>query len=155
MIDIAVIPGEQAPRRFAGRLLFEEDFVLAMAPWHSYLHTPCLEAYCRARHLVVSFAGDPHGFVDEVLKGKGLARDVVLTVPNFMFACALIADAELICAIPRRLATGYADRLGFAWAEPPLPLGRFRLHAFASRSALADQGVAWLFERLIETAKRS
>ena len=55
------------------------------------------------QHLLVSLTGDAHGFVDEMLAKRGLPRRVALTVPNFMMALALIAETDLIAALPRRL----------------------------------------------------
>ena len=147
-LDIAVVPAEDAPVRFDKRMLYEEDFVLAMRPGHPFRQAPTISAYCASRHLVVSLTGDPHGFVDEVLAGDGLSRRVALTVPNFMFACAILPATDLLCAIPRRFAGLYAVPFGIAIQDPPLPLGRFRLNAFIPKVALMDPGLAWLFDRL-------
>ena len=77
---------------------------------------------------------------------------MALTVPNFMFALAVIAATDLVSALPRRFAAMHAPRFGVAWVEPPLPLGHFRLNAVASRAAMMDAGVAWLFDRLASAA---
>ncbi|WP_343518406.1 LysR substrate-binding domain-containing protein [Sphingomonas sp.] len=153
-LDIAVIPAGEAPVRFEKRLLYEEDFVLAMRAGHPFQRDPSLPAYCASRHLVVSLTGDPHGFVDEVLARDGRSRRVALTVPNFMFACAILPETDLVCAIPRQFAARYAARFGIAVQDPPLPLGTFRLNAFVSRAALADAGLAWLLDRLCEAGSR-
>jgi DNA-binding transcriptional LysR family regulator len=147
-LDIAVVPAEDAPVRFEKRMLYEEDFVLAMRPDHPFRQTPTISAYCESRHLVVSLTGDPHGFVDEVLSRDGLSRRVALTVPNFMFACAILPATDLLCAIPRRFAALYAARFGIAIQDPPLSLGHFRLNAFLPKVALMDAGLAWLLDRL-------
>ncbi|HEY2978049.1 MAG TPA: LysR family transcriptional regulator, partial [Burkholderiaceae bacterium] len=109
-MDVAIIPYAHAPARFAKRLLYEEDFVLAMRAKHPYARDPSLERYCDAQHLVVSLTGDPHGFVDDLLARKKLVRRVALTVPNFMFALAVVAQSDLICAMPRRFAASHAGR---------------------------------------------
>lgn len=147
-LDIAVIPAEEAPARFDRRTLYEEDFVLAMRSGHPFAKAPGAEHYCASQHLVVSLTGDPHGFVDDVLARDGLSRRVALTVPNFMFALAILPDTDLICAVPRRFAGQYAPRFGVEVHDSPLPLGRFRLNAFVPKVALMDAGIAWLLERL-------
>lgn len=151
-LDLAVIPGDEAPARFEKRLLYEDDFILALRRDHPFLAKPSVPSYCASRHLVVSVSGDPHGFVDEVLARDGLSRRVALTVPNFMFAAAILPDTDFICAVPRRFAAAYGDRPGFATTEPPFPLGKFRLNIFLPKVALADAGIAWLTERLIKAA---
>lgn len=154
-LDLAVLPLDEGPLRFEKRTLYEEDFVLAMRPDHPFRQMLSIEAYCASRHLVVSLTGDPHGFVDDVLARHGRSRRVALTVPNFMFACAILADTDLLCAIPRRFAGLYASRLGLVFEEPPLPLGQFRLNAFVSRAALMDAGIAWLLDRLGDAAAQA
>lgn len=151
-LDIAVIPSREAPLRFEARKLYDEDFVLILRRGHPFLARPTVEAYCATGHLVVSESGDPHGFVDTLLAGRGLARRVMLTVPNFMFACAIVGATELICATPRRFAERFAPGMGLAIAEPPLPLGRFALTAFVPRAATADAGLMWLLDKLAAVA---
>lgn len=153
-LDIAVIPSEDVPVRFEKRVLYAEDFVLAMRADHPFQQEPTKSTYCESRHLVVSQTGDSHGFVDEILAQDGLARRVALTVPNFMFACAILPETDLLCAIPRQFAALYAEHFGLAIEDPPLPLGRFQLNALVPKMALMDAGLSWLFERLIAAGGR-
>ena len=153
-LDIAIIPSDAGPLRFERRLLYEEDFVLVMRSGHPLLERMTVEDYCDSDHLVVSSSGDPHGFVDELLARQNLCRRVALTVPNFMFACTVIEDTDLICAVPRRLAERYAVRLDIAIAEPPLTLGQFQMSAFVPRAALSDEGLLWMLGRLAAAARR-
>lgn len=144
-MDVAVIPSDEIPARFHRLTLYDEDFVLAVRTGHPFLEAPTLERYCAMQHLVVSLAGDPHGFVDEVLARRGLARRVALTVPNFMFALAVLAETDLISALPRRFVLSHAARFGVVSVDAPLPLGRFRLNAVSPKAAMTDAGLTWLF----------
>jgi len=150
--DIAILPLPRAPARFVSRTLYEEDFVIATRPRHPFARKPSLDSFCRARHLVVSLTGDAHGFVDDVLAGKGRTRRVALTVPNFTMALALIAETDLIAALPRQLVARYARRFEVASTEAPLPLRRDPISVIATKAAMMDAGVAWLFQRLTEVA---
>ena len=78
-------------------------------------------------------------------------RRVALTVPNFMFALALLAESDLICAVPRRFAAAHAARFGVVAIEAPLALGRFRMNIVAPKVAMMDAGLAWLVG-LLQTA---
>ncbi|CAN7525402.1 LysR family transcriptional regulator [Phenylobacterium sp. LjRoot225] len=147
-MDIAIIPSDDIPARFHQRTLYEEDFVVAMRAGHPFADALTLERYCEMQHLVVSLAGDPHGFVDEVLAKQGYSRRIALTVPNFMFAIAVIAETDLIAALPRRFAAAHAPRFGVVGVDPPLLLGDFRLNAVAPAAAMPDAGLAWLFDKL-------
>ena len=137
-MDLAIIPLDRTPLRFAKRLLYEEDFVLAMRAGHPFARDPSLARYCEAQHLVVSLAGDPYGFVDELLARRKRSRRVALTVPNFMFALAVVSESDLICALPRRFAAAHAARFGVVSVDAPLPLGRFKINIVVPEVALMD-----------------
>ncbi len=154
-MDIAIVPTDEVPARFAHRVLYEEDFVIAMRSGHPAARRLTLERFCSMEHLVVSHSGDPHGFVDEYLMAQGRARRIALTVPNFMFALAVIAESELIAALPRQFLAIYGQRFGIVGVEPPLPLTGFRIRAVAPKVALMDAGLAWLFGRLKANVKQS
>ncbi len=145
-MDIAIIPAAEIPARFHARVLYEEDFVIAARRGHPFAARPTLDRYCDARHAVVSLTGDPHGFVDTALGSR--MRRVGLTVPNFMFALAVVAETDFIAALPRRFAALHAKRFGIVSVKPPFPLQRFRLQAVASKAAMLDAGLAWLFALL-------
>lgn len=146
--DLAILPIAQAPARFHLRPLFEEHFFLAMRPGHAYAAEPTLANYCRMQHLVVSQSGDANGFVDEVLNDLGRRRRVVATVPNFMMALATVARTELIAAMPASFLAAHAGQLGVVSLPPPLTLPGFRTSLVALQSAMMDDGVAWLADRV-------
>jgi DNA-binding transcriptional LysR family regulator len=144
-IDVVLLPLDNVPARFAERTLYREDFVIGMRAGHQFASRPTLDAFCDAQHLVVSQAGDPHGFVDDLLASRGRSRQVALTAPNFMMALAVLAETELIAALPRQLVARHAARFGLASIEPPFPFRSDPIRAIATRSAMMDAGVAWLF----------
>ena len=148
MTDIAVMPSDDIPLRFHHRTLYEEDFVVAMRAGHRLAGALTLDRYCEMQHLVVSLTGDAHGFVDRVLAEQNRSRRIALTVPNFMFALAVIAETDLVCALPRRFVDMHAPRFGVVSVEAPLALGRFRLNAVAPKVAMMDMGLSWLFDVL-------
>lgn len=151
--DISVVPSEYAPARFHAASFYEEDFVIAVRRGHPFADDPSLDRYCGMRHAVVSLAGDPYGFVDQILAGHGRSRQVALTVPNFMFALAAVADSDLASALPRRFVSVHAGRFGVIGVESPVPLTRFGLHVVAPRVAMTDAGVRWLFDLLLEAGQ--
>ena len=150
-MDLAVIPSGAVPARFHARALYDEDFVIGARAGHRFANDPGLESYCAAQHVVVSLTGDPWGFVDDLLAERGRARRVALTVPNFMFALAVVAETDLISALPRRFAARHAPQFGVTVVDAPLPMTTFRLNAIVPAVALMDAGLAWLFDTLTST----
>ena len=144
-IDIAIVPLHDIPARFIERTLYEEEFVIAARAGHPYARQPTLDRFCQARHLLVSLTGNAHGFVDEALAKRGRARRIALTVPNFMMALAVVAETDLIAALPKQLVAMHATRFGVVIAKAPFPLRSDHIRAIASKAAMMDAGVAWLF----------
>ena len=154
-LDVALLPIDDAPARFVTRTLFEkEDFVIVRRAGHPMGKKLTLARYCAAPHLVVSQSGDPHGMVDQHLAKRGLTRRVVLTVSNFMQALALVAETDLVAAMPRRFAATYAGRYRVVISEPPITLSSSSVRAVAPRVATTDAGLSWLLGMLERAAKK-
>src|SRR5262245_66022525 len=79
-----------------------------MRAGHPFAKSPTLARYCEMRHLVVSLRGGYQGFVDEALSRQGRSRRIALTVPNFTFALGVVAETDLISAMPRRFVAMHA-----------------------------------------------
>jgi DNA-binding transcriptional LysR family regulator len=153
-LDIALLPFNEVPARFVTRTLFEEeDFVIVRRAGHPMGTRVTLARYCAAPHLVVSVSGDPYGMVDIHLAKKGMSRRVVLTVSNFLQALAIVAESDLVAAMPRRFVTRYAARYRVVVSEPPIPLSSSPVLAIAPQAAATDDGLAWLLGALERSAK--
>ena len=79
---------------------------------------------------------------------RGLSRRVALTVPNFMFGLAALADTDFISAMPARFVAMHGPRFGVVAVKSPIESPRFRLNLVAPQVALMDAGLAWLVQLL-------
>jgi DNA-binding transcriptional LysR family regulator len=149
-IDLALLPLKQIPPRFESRRLYDEDFVVAMRKGHPFARAPSEAAFCAARHLLVSLAGDPVGFIDEMLAKRGGRRRVALTVPSFVMALMQLSDSDFLSVLPRRLVAHHAKRLGLIATELPFKRTSDPIRAVVTKAALMDAGVAWLLALLAE-----
>ncbi|MBR1226982.1 MULTISPECIES: LysR family transcriptional regulator [unclassified Bradyrhizobium] len=147
-MDIAVIPFDDVPVRFHKQTLYEEEFVIAARAGHRFGKAPSLRNYCEMQHLVVSHTGDAYGFVDVELARQGLSRRVALTVPNFIFALGVLAETDLVSALPRRFVEMHGPRFGIVAAKAPIALPHFAINAILPKIAMMDAGVAWLVTEL-------
>jgi DNA-binding transcriptional LysR family regulator len=145
-LDLAVLPIGPLTPRFASHLLFEEDFIVAMRRGHAFARDPSLQSYLAMRHMLISAIGDAYGVADQKLAEMGLSRRVALTVPNFMMALAQLAETDLIASLPRHLVARHAARFGLETAPVPLPWQKDPVRVVASKAAMADAGIAWMFE---------
>jgi len=152
-MDIAIIPSDQVPTRFMTQTLFEENFVIAMRAGHPFARNKSLKNYCAMPHLVVSQTGDAGGFVDRVLAQRQMSRRVALTVPNFMFALAVLAESDFISALPRHFVDRHGRRFNVISTASPIKLPRFRLTLIVPKVAMKDAGLAWLVGLLARTGQ--
>jgi DNA-binding transcriptional LysR family regulator len=147
-IDVALLPLQAVPPRFAARHVYDETFVVAMRSGHPFARRPSLAAFCASQHLLVTLSGDPHGFVDEMLAKRGLKRRIGVTVPSFMMALAHLPSSNLLAVLPRSLLRQYATRFGLIAAGLPLKRKADQIQAVATKAALMDAGVAWVVDTL-------
>jgi DNA-binding transcriptional LysR family regulator len=132
------------PARFDALRLGEDSLVAVARADHPIIREPTLDAYCAARHMVVSLRGDPSGAVDASLAAIGQARRVVLTVPNFMSALFIAAGSDLVGALPRSLVSAFGRHLGLGFVPLPFPSTASVMRLVVTKAALADAGIAWL-----------
>jgi DNA-binding transcriptional LysR family regulator len=151
-IDIAIVPLDEIPARYVAKIVHEEEFLIACRAGHPFAKAPTLQRYCDVQHLVVSLTGDPRAYVDDLLASKGLSRRVALTVPNFMLALALLAETDLVAALPKSLLAAHGARFGLIGINAPLTMPRFQVRAIAPKVAMMDAGVEWLFGLLDQAA---
>ncbi|MCV2367773.1 LysR family transcriptional regulator [Roseateles oligotrophus] len=136
--------------------LYDSEYVCVMRRAHPLAQQPLdLDAFCAAHHLLVSFSGRPHGFVDEALNAMNRSRRIVLTVNQFFTAGRVVTKSDLLTVLPAKFveATGYQEQL----IERPLPVPLSKVHVdmlwhLRSESRSAQQ---WMRERLIEAARRA
>ncbi|MGN6388704.1 MAG: LysR family transcriptional regulator [Burkholderiaceae bacterium] len=104
--------GPDSPMRH--ERLYSGRYVCVMRKDHPLAHSDLtVDAYCSARHLMVSFSGRAHGSVDDVLYQMNRSRRMVLTVNQFFTAGRVVASSDLITVLPRHLiaSTGMQDAL--------------------------------------------
>lgn len=152
-VDLVITPAEDIPKRFAARMLAEEEFVIAARNGHPFFRRPTLDNYCAQQHILASVSGDPKGFVDIELERMGRSRRIVLVVPHFMMALTALTDTDLISTLPRSLVQAQAARYGLSNVAAPIPLVTSPLRAVVPQVALMDAGLTWLLDRVERAAE--
>ena len=74
-----------------------------------------------------------------------------MTVPNFMMALAVVAETDMIAALPERIVASHAAHFDIVTVKAPLAFRRFDIRAITPKVALMDAGLAWLFDTLAQT----
>ncbi len=138
---------------FEAQQLYLGQYVCVMRRDHPLADRPLtLDAFCTARHLLVSFSGRPWGFVDEALAAMGRERRIVLTVNQFFTAGRVVANSDLLTVLPRHFfsVTGAGDQL--VMQELPMALPLVRVDALWHRRLHATPAHVWLRTTLVRSA---
>lgn len=111
-----------------------------------------LDAYCAAKHLRVSFAGRPRGFVDEALARLGRERRVMITINQFFNAGSVVRKSDLLTVLPRSFvpATGFEAEL--AVRALPFELPGIDVSLLWHRRHEQDTAQRWLRDTLVRAA---
>ena len=144
-LDAAIGRFPDLPADCVATRLFEEDYQVIARRRHPRLRNGLdLETYLALDHLIVSFAGDLKGTIDEDLAREGLSRRIAAASPMFLNAFAVVAATNLIATTPRRLAVCFGAAFKLATFELPFHANRFTVDLIRARTSLADPAVDWL-----------
>ena len=133
--------------------LYTTRYVCVMRRAHPLAGLPMtLDAYCAAHHLLVSFSGRAHGYVDQALSAVGRQRRIVLTVNQFFTAGRVVACSDLLTVLPAGFvqATGYADQL--STCELPLAMNPVTVEMLWHLRHDTDPAHAWLRQQVERAA---
>ncbi len=164
-LDLAIVPvllGEEAenigmsvPPDFKRRTLFEDSFHCFLRKAHPQLpqRRLTLKKYTELKHLLVSPSGAGPGVVDAFLARKNLARSVVLRVPHFSTALAVVTRSDLMLTAPSALVQVLgADGAIETWPAP-IALPKHAVTMVWHPRFDKDPAHCWMRERLVEVTK--
>jgi DNA-binding transcriptional LysR family regulator len=147
-IDIALVSKSALPHALPQQPLLEEQFMMAQRKDHPRgLRRPSLKEYARLDHIIVSGDGGGfRGFIDDILKEKGLTRRVGVSVQYYSVVPLILQTTDLVCTLPARFLSRYSDTL--ISLRLPFDLRRFTLYATWHTRFDKDPGHAWLRRQL-------
>jgi DNA-binding transcriptional LysR family regulator len=151
-VTAIVSAGAESPLRHVR--LYATRYVCAMRKGHPLADKALtIDDYCAAHHLMVSFSGRPHGYVDQALAAHGRHRRIVLTVNQFFTAGRVVAQSDLLTVLPESLldATGYRDEL--VVREVPVELAPVHVEMLWHRRHEADPAQRWLRKQVQAAAE--
>lgn len=112
-----------------------------------------LDAFCAARHLLVSFSGRPYGFTDEALASLGRKRRIVLTVNQFFTAGRVTLQSDILTVLPRHFVR-VADSAGeLVIKRLPFDVPVVHVDALWHRSTQQSSGHQWLRSAVERSAR--
>jgi DNA-binding transcriptional LysR family regulator len=151
-LDVALVTQQAMPQSLKTRALYEESFLCLLRRDHPAGRRRLdLDTFCRLDHALISpVGGGFSGAVDEALAATGRSRRVVVSLTSFLLAPPLIAQTDLVCTIPARLAQHYTQALKVL--APPCEVGSFAVHLGWHPRAHSDPAQQWLREQVVAAA---
>ena len=126
--DLAVGIYGELPQEMRSRQLLTDRFVAVVRRGHPGVRKRLsLEQFVELPHIQVAPRGQPGGYIDDVLRGRGLQRRVARAVPYFVTALQLAAETDYILTISERIARRFAGPLGLEVLEVPVKLQPYAL----------------------------
>lgn len=126
--DLAVGIYGDLPQEMRHRQLLTDRFVCVVRQGHPAASGRfTLEAFVRLPHVQVAPRGKPGGYLDDVLRERGLGRTVARAVPYFLTALQLTSETDYVLTISERLARRYQTSFRLQLLDVPLKLRPYAL----------------------------
>jgi LysR family transcriptional activator of mexEF-oprN operon len=109
-----------------------------------------MEEFLRNRHILTSFSGGLHGFIDERLEMQGLKRDVVFSSANFATSPFIVQRTPAIATIPDFIGRMWRDTLDLALSPLPFDVPGYEVSLMWAAVRDQDGGLAWLMAEFVD-----
>jgi len=128
--------------------LFSDEFVVIANPRRLRL---TLDDYLAAGHLVVTPWNEKKGLLDTHLAHLGLERRIVLKTPSMLSSPHIIAESELLMAIPSFVAAKIADLTRVNTFPLPFCAPPFTVKIYSHKRSGKKDSADWLKEVIAQS----
>lgn len=154
--DLAVGIYGDLPQEMRAQRLLTDRFVCVVRKGHpSVGKRLSLSQFVQLSHIQVAPRGRPGGYLDDVLREKGLKRTVARAVPYFVTALQLAAETDYVLTISERIATRFASTFGLRLLEVPVKLRPYALSLVWHPRVDADAGHRFVREVFLRAAREA
>ena len=103
-----------------------------------------LRDYLDARHAVMRGPGASPSALEQTLSKRGQARDVALSVPQFLLLPAVVAETDLVATVPASVARAFAGPYHLAVWPLPVQMPELVLYQYWHQRYNADTSNRWV-----------
>lgn len=154
--DVAVGIYGDLPPELRTRKLLTDRLVCVVREGHPTVGKRLgLDQFTKLPHLQVAPRAQPGGYVDDVLRARGVERRVARAVPYFLTALHLCARTDYVLTVPERVARAMASQLRLRLLEPPVRLQPYALSLVWHPRFDGDAAHQWMREVLVQAATES
>lgn len=109
-----------------------------------------LDQYCGRRHVLVTFAGDMVGYIDETLERLGVGRRIALSLSNFAVVPYVLHGSGYLATVPEYLADTLVGRSGLRSSALPFDSPDFDISIAWRLTADGDPAESLLRDLIVE-----
>ncbi|MDV5142111.1 LysR family transcriptional regulator [Chimaeribacter arupi] len=131
--------------------LFSDEFIVIS---HCRRRSLSLEEYLAAGHLVVTPWNEKQGMLDRHLARLGLKRYITLKTPSMLGAPFIIAESDLLMAVPSFVAAKLEQTTGVTRFRLPFEVPRFTVKIYSHRRSGTRKATEWLKGVMCRTIKQ-
>lgn len=149
-LDLVLGNWQEPPQELHMSRLLADELVCLVAADHPAVRLGrawTADRYLACDHLApMPFHAGAHGFVDAHLQALGLQRRVVMRIPHFSLAPALVARSSLVFTTGRRFCERFLDHEAVRVLRCPVPLPMLVYYQLWHQLGHASAAVRWLRE---------
>ena len=131
---------------------FEDEYVVISNLNRTQL---TLEDYLAARHLVVTPWNEKRGVLDLQLEQMGYVRKIALKTPSMLSAPFIVAQSDLLMAIPHSAAKKLLPAAGIKIFALPFAIPPFEVKIYSHKRSGQRSATNWLKMKLQKLAKEA
>jgi DNA-binding transcriptional LysR family regulator len=155
-LDLAFGVFSDAPAGFRCQTVFRDQLVCMMRRDHAAAAAPLsLDRYLGLSHLSVAPGGTRGSFVDDALERLGHKRRIAVVLPHFLVSATVVAETELVAAVPSRLARHFVTILPLAVQPLPFAVEPFAIAQMWHERVHQDPAHAWLRRLIVDVGAHS
>ena len=144
-IDLAIGVVKDLPKWLNSKFMSAQGLLCLVDPRHVDTRKKLsMQAYLDMPHVIVSFAGDLRGVLDETLSALRVRRYVAHSTPYFSVVPSILKEGRAIATLPAYVVRELARTHGLAVLKPPCDFGKFDIHVVWHRKDEKDAGHQWL-----------
>lgn len=146
--DLIITPiFDEHPQYIQATPLFHSDFICAATPDHpAFERNLNMVTYLNARHIQLALPGHDSHAIENILKKRGLERDIQHIVADYPTALQLAKTGEYILTEPRCLLAPLIPHYGLAVVETPFKSPNFPVSMAWHAKYQEDSSLTWLRE---------
>lgn len=153
-VDLIIGGATAPPANIYQRVVANDGFQGLVRKGHRYEGGITLEQYLSLNHVMISPKGTGPSEIDDLLKKKGLQRNVAVRMPHFFAALEIIANTDFMILLPDHFVRRYVDKQKFSTLDPPFDVPTFDVSMFWHARMHHDPLHSWfrkfVYEKIYE-----